>query len=170
MSRIMGRAGLVLLPFIVSVCAALASGCVKEPSWQVGVQAPQISALDPNDATVKLSDFRGKVVVVRFWSTGCRSCVAEMPAMDGYRKRYADKDLAVVAINMGDTREMVEAFTKDLKLSYPILRDPALIAAKKYNVRSVPTTFFIDRSGIARMMVMGELSEALFHKTVRNLL
>lgn len=168
--RIAGRAGRALLALVVFACAALAGGCEKDPSWQVGATAPRISALDLNDATVNLSDFRGRVLVVRFWASGCRACVAGMPALDRYRARYADADLAVVAVNMGDSREAVATFVKDLKLSYPVLRDPALIAARKYAVRSTPTTFFIDRNGIAGKMVQGEVPEELFHRTVRDLL
>ena len=161
-------AGLVALSAI-AVFWALGAGCVKEQVWKVGESAPEISVLDLNDATVKLSDFRGEVVVLRFWATGCQACVAGMPVLDRYSKEWRDKGVAVLAINMGNSKPLVEAFAKGLKLTYPVLLDPALIASKKYGVSAAPTTYFIDRKGVARKMVLGEVSKEVFEKTVGEL-
>lgn len=151
-------------------CVIFIAGCAKEQSWQIGARAPQISILDLNEKTVKLSEFRGQVVVLRFWQTGCKACVAGMPVLDDYSKRYREKGLAVLAVNMGNPKALVEVFAKGLKLSYPVFLDPALIAAKKYGVRAVPTTYFIDRKGIAQKVVVGEITRELFDKTVGELL
>jgi thiol-disulfide isomerase/thioredoxin len=154
----------------VLVCAALLAGCEREKTWKVGSSAPEISVLDLNDRTVKLSDFKGKPVALRFWATGCSACVAGMPKLDGFSKKYREKGLAVLAINMGNSKPLVEAFAKGLKLSYPVLLDPALITVKKYAVRSVPTTFFIDRKGVARKVVIGEITQEIFDKTVGEMM
>jgi thiol-disulfide isomerase/thioredoxin len=159
-----------LLLLLVALCMAPLSGCKKDQVWKTGTPTPEISVLDLENRTAKLVDYKGKVVVLRFWATGCKACVEGMPKLDTYRKRYADKDLAVLAINIGGSREMVEAFAKGLKLTYPVLLDPQSIASKKYEVRSVPTIFFIDRKGIARKRVIGELTEEQFHATIRELL
>ncbi|HBG06192.1 MAG: hypothetical protein A2075_02425 [Geobacteraceae bacterium GWC2_58_44] len=150
--------------------AALLGGCEKEQSWKTGKQAPEISVLDLNDKTVKLSDFKGQVVVLRFWATGCKACVAGMPVLDEYSKPYRDKGLTVLAINMANSKPMVEAFAKGLKLSYPVFQDPALIAAGKYGVRAVPSTYIIDRKGIARSFAVGEITREKFDQTVGELL
>lgn len=150
--------------------ALLLGGCVKEQTWKTDARAPDISVLDMNEKTVKLSDFRGNPVVLRFWATGCKACVAGMPKLDGLSKGYRDKGLKVLAINMGNPKPLVEVFAKGLKLSYPVFLDPALIAAKKYGVKSVPTTFFIDRNGLAKKVVIGEISQELFDKTMMELM
>lgn len=150
--------------------ALLCSSCVKEQKWESGSQAPQISVLDLRDTTVKLSDFKGKVVVLRFWETGCKACVAEMPALDRFRKKYTDNNLAVLGVNLGGSKELVGEFARKLNISYPLLLDPALIAATKYSVRAVPTTFFIDRSGKARSVIAGEIPQKEFDKIVGKLL
>lgn len=152
------------------VCMMLIVGCARETPLKVGGEAPEFSALDLNERPVKLSDFRGKVVVLRFWSSGCMACVAEMPVIDEFSKRYREKGLARVAINVGDSKEKVAHFVKSLKISYPILFDPASIAAKKYRVSAVPTTFFIDRKGIARKVVVGGMMQGRFEKTVGEML
>lgn len=151
-------------------CAIFIGGCGKDQTWKVGSRAPQISVLDLHDATVKLSDFKGKVVVLRYWATGCSACIKGMPLLDGFRKKYSDNDLAVLGVNIGGSKELVEAFAKGLKLSYPVLLDPANMASKKYSVRSVPTTFFIDRNGIARQVIAGEIPQKLFDQIVSKML
>lgn len=166
----MKRASTLATAIIAFACVALLSACEKDRTWKIGTSAPEISVLDLGDRTVKLSDYRGKPVVLRFWATGCSACVAGMPKLDSFSKVHREKGLAVLAINMGNSKPLVEAFAKGLKLSYPVLLDPALIAAKKYRVTAVPTTFFIDRKGIARKVVVGEVSRELFEKTVGELL
>ena len=161
---------LPLLYVVILICATFIGGCGKDQSWKAGSQAPQISVLDLNDATVKLSDFKGKVVVLRFWATGCKACVEGMPALDRFRKKYSENDLAVLGINIGGSKELVGAFAKGLKISYPVLLDPANMASKKYLVRSVPTTCFIDRKGIARQVIVGEISQKVFDEIVGAML
>lgn len=164
------RIGFSLLYVALFACILFIGGCEKDQSWKIGARAPQISVLDLNDATVKLSDFKGKVIVLRFWATGCKPCVADMPVLDRHSKGYRDKGLVVLAVNIGGSKELVKAFAEGLKLSYPVFLDPAQITSKKYAVKSVPTTFFVDRNGIARKVVSGEIAQELFDKTVGELL
>jgi thiol-disulfide isomerase/thioredoxin len=151
-------------------CFTFICGCEKDQSWKVGSKAPQISVLDLNNSTVKLSDFKGKVIVLRFWATGCKSCVAAMPVLDTFRKKYSEHELAVLGVNVGGSKELVEAFAKGLKLTYPVLLDQAGIAGKKYAVRAVPSTFFIDRNGMAIQSIVGEISQEQFDKIIGSLL
>lgn len=160
----------LVLTMLALACTALMAGCKKEAQLKIGEKAPELAALDLNYSTAKLSDFRGKVVVLRFWSTGCKACVAEMPKIDEFSKRYQDRGLAVVAVNVGDTKEKVADFVKSLKISYPVLLDQANITARKYRVTAVPTTCFIDRNGIAKKIVFGEMMQGQLEKTVRELL
>lgn len=161
---------LPLLYVAICACTLFIGGCEKDQSWKTGSMAPQISVLDLNDGTVKLSDFKGKVVVLRFWATGCKDCVSGMPLLDGYRKKYSENDLTVLGINIGGSKELVSAFAKGLKISYPVLLDPAMMASKKYLVRSVPTTFFIDRKGNAKQVIAGEVPQKVFDKIVASML
>ena len=171
MRRRVGRFTRFIAVFIMaSVFAALFSGCAREQSWKIGARAPEISVLDLDDKTVKLADFKGKPVVLRFWATGCQACVAAMPELDRFSKKYREQGLVVLSINMGNSKPLVEAFAKGLKLSFPVLLDPALIAAKKYAVRAVPTTFFIDGKGIARKVVVGEIKQEAFDKAVGEMM
>jgi cytochrome c biogenesis protein CcmG, thiol:disulfide interchange protein DsbE len=164
------RIGYPLLCVALWASVVFISGCEKDQTWKNGSKAPQISVLDLHDATVKLSDFKGKVIVLRFWATGCKACVAEMPLLDVFRKKYSGNDLVVLGVNVGGSRELVEAFAKGLNISYPVLLDPAMIAANKYGVRMVPTTYFIDRNGNAKQVIPGEIPQKTFDKIVGSLL
>lgn len=160
----------IIIPAIALGCALLFAGCVKDSSLQIGERAPEISMIDLKGKTAKLSEFRGKVVVLIFWISGCRSCVAEMPVIDEISKRYKEKGLVVLAVNMGESDEKVEKFVRSLNISYPVLLDSARIAAEKYNIRAVPTNIFISRDGIAKKVTAGEITPELFEKTVDELL
>lgn len=164
------RAGDIALFIIALGCTALIAGCARDSSLQIGERAPEISVLDLNDRTVKLSDFRGNVVIVRFWSNGCRACAAEMPLLGELGTRYVERGLVILAVNLGDPKGDVEIFVKELKISYPVLLDPLLIAAGKFGVKAVPTTFFVDRDGIARKVLVGGTTQELFEKTLVSLL
>jgi len=160
-----------MLCIIVALTGSLLmTDCAGEASWRIGSPAPEVSVLDLDDRTVRLSDFRGKVVVLRFWETRCRKCIEGMAAMDRLTKQYRKEDMVVLAVNMGDPKKVVTAFVRDLHLSYPVLLDPVLLAAKKYGVISSPTIFFIDRNGIARRVVLGEITGEVFDETVKALL
>ena len=163
-------ARLAALSLIALLLATFLGGCKKEQTWKTGSKAPDISVLDLNEKTVKLSDFKGQVVVLRFWATGCKACVAGMPVLDEFSKPYRDKGLTVLAVNMANPKPLVEVFAKGLKLSYPVFLDPALIAAKKYGVRAVPSTYFIDRKGVARSFTVGEITKESFDQTVAKML
>lgn len=170
MLKTLERTRLPLLYVALWACVVFIGGCERDQTWKTGSKAPQISVLNLHDATVKLSDFKGKVVVLRFWTTGCKDCIAGMPLLDGFRKKYSENDLAVLGINIGGSKELVDAFAKSLKISYPVLLDPAKMASKKYGVKSVPTTYFIDRNGIAKQVIPGEMPQKVFDKIVGSLL
>jgi cytochrome c biogenesis protein CcmG, thiol:disulfide interchange protein DsbE len=155
---------------VMLIIAASLAGCKKEQSWKGGAPAPAIKVIDLKGASVNLSDFKGRVVVLRFWATGCKICAAEMPTLDRFRKKYPEKELVVLGINMGSSRELVEAYAEGMKLSYPMLLDPEMATSKIYEVKMVPTTFFIDRKGSAKQVIYGEMPRKAFDQIIESLL
>ena len=160
---------LALLSMIVG-CALLLAGWTTDKVAKPGESAPEISVLDLGDRPVKLSDFKGKVVVLRFWTSGCKLCTAGMPVLDDFYKRHKERGVVVLAVNKGDTREIAEKFVRELKISYPVLLDPLSITAQKYKVTAAPVTFFIDRVGVVQKRVFGDTSRNLIENTVEGLL
>jgi thiol-disulfide isomerase/thioredoxin len=114
---------------------------------------------DAASAEFSLSALRGKPVVLNFWATWCPPCRAELPELDAASDRLAG-EVVIAGVNQAEARAEVEAFARDLDLSFPIPLDESAQASQDYSVRSLPTTFFIDRSGIIRHIQVGPVTEA----------
>ncbi|BBP89733.1 thioredoxin-like protein YneN [Bacillus safensis] len=122
----------------------------KEPAigLKKGDQAPdfELKTLD-GKKTASLSDYRGKKVLVIFWATWCKPCRTEMPDLDAIRSE--NDQVEVLAVNLTTTEKSVDhvaAFTKELKVSFPVLLDQKGIQAR-YQVLSYPTTYILDEKG-----------------------
>lgn len=127
-------------------------------SPRVGGQAPDFEWTTPTGQLRRLSDLRGRTVVVNFWATWCAPCREEMPALD--RAAQADPALAVLALDLDESAEKVDGFIE----SYRITRaEPILDAGKKvatrYAVVGLPTTVFIGPDGIVRHLEIRGMDE-----------
>jgi peroxiredoxin len=137
----------------------------------VGDVLPKFTLSDLKGTKVTVpDDFRGNVVIIRFWADWCNYCVREMPAIDTVYNKYKDKGLIILAVNVGQPREVAEAFMINLEISYPVLLDPYSVTAKKYGVVGLPTSFVLDRNGIIRKKILGEAKRESFEKIVAGLL
>jgi thiol-disulfide isomerase/thioredoxin len=122
--------------------------------------------------TVKLSDFKGKVVMVNFWATWCPPCRAEMPVLDALAKANLDAGLVVLGLNVDiDTVER-DAYLHENPVSFTILDDSRWATAKLYIAPSQPATFFIDRQGYLAHVHQGYKSgdDALYAAKIKELL
>jgi len=107
----------------------------------------EIQLKDVYGNTVRLSDFRGKVVFLNFWATWCAACVVEMPSMEKLHRRLKDKDFVMIAINMQESDVQVKAFFEKMKLSFAALLDSNGEVATGFAVNALPTTFVLDKEG-----------------------
>ncbi|MDX9713836.1 MAG: TlpA disulfide reductase family protein [Dissulfurispiraceae bacterium] len=148
------------------------SGCKgKHTSIKIGEPPPQFTLPDTKGQKISLPDsVKGNVVVIRFWADWCTYCAKEMPAIEVVYQKYKDKGLIILAVNVGQPKEVAEAFTTALKISYPVLLDTYSVAAKRYGVVGLPTMFVIDRNGILREKILGEADREIFEKIVVQLL
>ncbi len=160
---------------VLGLAAALlvAAGCT--PMGSVGNQEGNVAA-DFSLATLdggagNLRDYRGKVVVLNFWASWCGPCRAEMPDMQAVYSELRDKGLAVVGVNQGESHDTVTAFAREFGLTFPILFDESQSVARKYGVRSYPTTFIVDRDGVIRNVIVGgPLTRTAIRREVEGLL
>jgi peroxiredoxin len=109
--------------------------------------APGFTLKDANGKTVRLQDYRGKIVLLDFWATWCHGCKQEIPWFAEFHRKYGDQGLAVIGVSMDDEGwKVVAPFVKSAGISYQIvLGDQA--TGKKYAIVSMPDTFLIDREG-----------------------
>ncbi|MEN3334667.1 MAG: hypothetical protein V7641_4032, partial [Blastocatellia bacterium] len=133
--------------------------------------SPAFALKDLNGRTVRLSDFKGKVVLLNFWATWCAPCRAEMPDLVKLQNEYRSKGLQVVGMTYPDySRAAVGHIARRLKLNYPILLGTRKLAGQ-YGVGEVmPTTIVIDRQGRIRARILGILEPDEFEQNVKPLL
>lgn len=104
--------------------------------------------LESLDGTItKLSDLKGKNVIINFWATWCDFCVAEMPDLQKLQEEYKDEDLLILAVNVGETKEEIEKFIEDNNLTFTILLDEDGIVSNNYGVSSFPSTLAVNKDG-----------------------
>lgn len=124
------------------------------------IAAPGFNLMNPDGELVALSDFRGKVVIVNFWATWCPPCRAEMPIFQEAGEQYSEQ-LVVLAVNSGETEEVIQAFSSQFSDAITFLVDLDISVSELYQVRGLPTTYFVDPEGYLQAMHIGEMTESL---------
>lgn len=145
------------------------SGCTKEEKLTIEKVAPSFSLIDINGTIHKLSDYKDKLVILRFWQKGCSGCLSEMSELSDFHLKH-QKELVVLAINMGNSMEVIKQLAQKQNLKSPMLSDELKIVTKKYNVKVSPTTFIIDKNGILRKQIIGKLNEHIITKQILSCL
>ena len=139
-----------------------------QPAVEPGRYAPDFALTDLNGETVRLSDWRGQVVLLNFWASWCVPCRQEMPLLQATHEAYAGDGLVVLAVNMGEERRRVEGFAADLAVTFPVLADEETTVGTLYRVRGAPTTYFIDREGVIRQRCVGPLTSGMLAAILRG--
>jgi peroxiredoxin len=145
----------------------------KIPAPQVGFLAPDFALQDAAGQTMRLSNLRGKPVLVNLWASWCAPCKAEMPAMQKVYDTYSARGLEILAVNttFQDDAASAQQFADGLGLRFPILFDVDGSVSRSYMVRSMPTSFFVAPDGTVRRVVIGgPMSEALLRAEIEPLL
>ena len=156
------------------VPSAVGAPMSSSPSPREGFLAPDftLDSLDGNKVT--LSELRGKVIVVNFWATWCLPCREETPALEKSYEQYKASGVVILGVNMTnqDVVSEVESFVQEFRLTYPILLDrDGSVSNTLYQVRGLPTTFFVNREGVIRtVLVGGPMSETFIRSKIEALL
>lgn len=156
----------VVCCLILSAALLAVTGCKKKDEGAgpvAGVQekkpAPDITVNSLKNVPMKLSDLKGKVVLLNFWATWCPPCREEMPSMMKLDSAMAGKPFQMVAVSIdaGGVPD-IEAFFKESGYSLPTYTDPGEAAQKTYGITGVPESFIIDKNGIIIKKVIGPLA------------
>ena len=143
------------------------------PAPQQGFLAPEFELKTPAGDTLKLSDLRGQAVLINLWATWCPPCRAEMQTIQEVYDEYKVQGFTVLAVNMTyqDDPLAVMPFVHKQGLSFPILLDETGEMADAYELRSLPSSFFVDRNGIiSEVVIGGPMAEALLRTRVEDIL
>ncbi len=119
----------------------------------------------------KLSDFKGKVVVLNFWATWCPPCRREIPDFVALQKQYADKGLVIIGVSLDeDGAAVVKPFASKMGINYPVVMGDQKTAAAYGGIQVVPTTFIFDKSGKIAAQHEGGADRATFEAEIKPLL
>ncbi|MEU9447107.1 TlpA disulfide reductase family protein [Streptomyces sp. NPDC048277] len=136
--------------------------------------APDLSGSDLDGRTVRLADYRGKVVVLNVWASWCGPCRAEAPELSSVQRELAAKGVQVLGVDTDAERGKGRAFQDEHKLAYPSLHDPAgrqlLRLPRGYRAPALPYTLFIDRDGRIAAKYVSPLTETQVRAVTRPLL
>ena len=121
---------------------------------RIGRAAPDFTVQDA-DRSVKLSDYRGQIVVLNFWATWCPPCVEEMPSLVEMQRRMKAKGITVVAISVDVDQGAYNQFIKDHNVNLLTVRDAGQKSNALYGTFRFPETYIIDRNGVVRRKFLG---------------
>jgi len=131
--------------------------------------APDVQFAKLDGGTLKLTDLRGRVVLLNFWATWCIPCRSEIPALSGMQKDLESRGLSVIGVSYDDTSDLVREFQKDIKQEYAIVLGGKEVGSQ-LPASPLPTTYIIDREGKIREKFIGEKSRQAFEAVIRPLL
>lgn len=137
-----------------------------------GQLAPDIQLLDRSGRSVRLSDYKGKIVVLNFWASWCPPCKAEMPHMQKLYDAYRNEEVVLLSVNMTTTESNSDAawtFAKKKGITFPIVLDEEGAAMKAYNIRTYPTTVFVASDGIIHARLLGAVDYDGMHRIIRDM-
>lgn len=136
---------------------AAAGTAYEVAPWPAGTPLPQLQGTDLAGRPWRVSDLRGRAVLLNFWATWCEPCRSEMPSLEQLAQRYAPGELAVIAINFKQSVAAVRNFMKSTALALPVVLDPDGANARALDVHVFPTTLLIAPDGSPRFRVRGEM-------------
>jgi thiol-disulfide isomerase/thioredoxin len=139
----------------VSFAALLLAGAPARLTATATKRAPDVALTTADGTTVRLSTYKGKVVLVDFWASWCVPCKASFPALDRIYREYQPRGVEVLAVNLDEERKKAEAFLAAHPHEMPVLFDPKGSAPAAFDVKGMPTSFVIDKTGAIRFTHMG---------------
>jgi cytochrome c biogenesis protein CcmG/thiol:disulfide interchange protein DsbE len=142
-----------------------------EGALKIGDTPPRADLLDLKGRKVSLpDDLRGQVGLLHFWASWCPYCRKEILAIESLFQQFKNKGFRPFSINVGENPVAVEAYLVNLKVSYSIPIDSDSAAAKRYGITGIPTTLIVDRGGLIRFKILGEIDQGGLYKLVSPLM
>lgn len=150
---------------------AVESTLVEETAGRanVGDLAPDFTYTLPDGSVQRLSDLRGKKVLVNFWATWCPPCRAEMPDIEQVYNNREGQDFAVLAVSVGDELADVEAFAREMDLTIPLITNTSTDISSGYGATGFPTSIFINTDGTIHHRKVGIMDATFIEQQLEEM-
>src|SRR5580658_9233632 len=152
--RIVLLAGRLILGALLAASTLLASSTAAVPSL-VGQDAPDFALKGLDGRNLRLSEFRGQVVLVNFWARWAGDSRQEMPALDRINTTYQRAGLVVLGVSVDEDLVHAREFAGAMKVSYPVVFDTGSKIGRAYQLQKMPMTILVDRAGVVRYTNVG---------------
>jgi peroxiredoxin len=165
-------AGAITLGAVVALYSVRhnrASG-VESSSTTSHALAPDFNLPQPDGQTLRLSSYRGKVVLLDFWATWCYPCREETPHLVDLQQKYGDRGLQILGISMDDSPDPVGPFYRQFHMNYPVVIGTAKTGESYGGILGLPITFLIGRDGRIYAKHIGATDAAVFENEIKSLL
>lgn len=161
------RSGAWRLLLVMALCLPNIGSTKQQPQ-----SAPNFTLPSMGGSNIRLSEYRGEVVLVNFWASWCGPCRQEMPLLDKMYQRYKKAGFTLLGVNVEKDSSKGQRIAEQLKLSFPVLFDKKQQVVDDYKVSSMPSTVLVDRDGNIRYVHLGYKAgdEKLYSKMVKELL
>jgi peroxiredoxin len=158
----------LMLPLVHALAEQAGHGLTPLPERP---DAPDFELKDPDGDIHRLSEFRGKPVIVNFWATWCPPCREEMPSMQRAWEQVREEGIVMLAINVGEDEDTIFQFTANYPVEFPLLMDTDASVVQSWPIRGLPTTFVVDTEGKLAYRAIGgrEWDDPVLLDTVRAL-
>jgi peroxiredoxin len=134
----------LLSVFVMPVSAAVISG-----------KAPEFTLKSRGGQNLRLSDYRGQVLLINFWASWCGPCRQEMPLLEDLYKRYNKLGFTIMGVNVDTDSTKANNYLRDITVTFPVVYDVTNAVSKSFNVNAMPTTVIVDRNGNMRYLHQG---------------
>ena len=118
--------------------------------YWIGTKAPDFTSSTTDGTLIKLSEYRGQVVLVNFMTSWCPPCEAELPALNGFSEKWKDSGVVVIGVDVQEEPAKVANFVKEMAIPFPVVMDEYGEIARAYGIDGFPTTVIIDEEGIVQ--------------------
>jgi peroxiredoxin len=155
-----------------ALAALIAAVSVSAAPLLAGADAPDFVLRNVSGGNMRLSEYRGQVVMLSFWATWCGDCRAQLEQLSAMRTRYADAGVELLAVNLDQNGKQAGELAAKQHLPYPVLHDAGGEVGRLYDVSKLPVMVLIDRSGTVREVFEGYRrgNEAKYLESVQALL